>query len=69
MLHHRTTDPGLRAWDIATGEAERYYKKTGDILGYSNILHDVLEKATVELLGATESPFPDPVTSEPRLAI
>ncbi len=30
MLHHRTDDPGLRAWDVAEREAAKVWNKTGD---------------------------------------
>lgn len=54
MLHHRTTDPALRAEHIATREADLAYQKIGGSVSYLEILCTVYEEALTELLGLRE---------------
>jgi hypothetical protein len=68
MLHHRTNDPAERADHVAQGEADKYYRRTGDSIGWMNIRLDVSQVVLLEFMGATDKdyPFPTPVNLETR---
>ena len=54
MLHHRTTDPGERAADIAEHEAERAWRATRDFGVWSSTWETTYNNALREFAGKEE---------------
>ena len=57
MLHHRTTDPVLRAWHVVEREEDEAFRRTGDFDTYCDLhaIEDSYSNCVREFVEAAEA--------------